>query len=171
MQGDEGDNFYIVDSGQVDVFVDDQQASTLGEGVPPLLLMSTCTSTSINRCTRAPAPAPEKRHTRCSAPIIRLTGLIQLCVEVGFVSVLLCARSCGRFKCVCMYVCERERERERVDERESASASAIVTWRAVFSSGERHSATNHFSALRARLHPCRLPAGVAHCARARSLHS
>ncbi|CAH3014286.1 unnamed protein product [Porites evermanni] len=31
-QGDEGDNFYIIDSGEVDVFVSDEYVSTIGEG-------------------------------------------------------------------------------------------------------------------------------------------
>ena len=31
-QGDEGDNFYIIDSGQVDVYVNGEFTSTLGEG-------------------------------------------------------------------------------------------------------------------------------------------
>lgn len=31
-QGDEGDNFYIVDSGEVDIFVNNNHVSTLGEG-------------------------------------------------------------------------------------------------------------------------------------------
>ena len=31
-QGDEGDNFYIVDQGEVDIFVDEKKVVTLGEG-------------------------------------------------------------------------------------------------------------------------------------------
>ena len=32
IQGEEGDNFYIVDQGEVEIFVDDKKGVELGEG-------------------------------------------------------------------------------------------------------------------------------------------
>lgn len=31
-QGDEGDNFYVIDQGEVDIFVNDEHVTTIGEG-------------------------------------------------------------------------------------------------------------------------------------------